>query len=162
MSGLTNQWLPVSESASTLGLPSRSAYPVDLFPPEHPLHALKAPTLATLRQPIAKYDLSYVFYTDKYDPSRGGIRPSWSNQHGAGADLDLPTAPAYLLTPGKNKMFIEVDTDQTIIRHMEEIGILSRDSTILIKSFISQHIPKNPKQTKNLNNITLNSNKTPK
>ena len=108
--------------------------PEKLFPGEPEISRLHKPTREFLLNAIQEFDINYVYRTSKYDPERAGVRPCWSTKYGPGAELDLASAAAWLITPGKNKFFREAEADSTLETYMRQIGLIGENSVIHIGS----------------------------
>ncbi len=95
------------------------------FPAGHPLARLVPARWTELCEALSIYDINMQFNqsSDPNDP-RSQFRLDYAALLGPGMDLLMPTAAAYLCTPGRNRVVLPPRTDPTIVSYMQRVGFL--------------------------------------
>ena len=95
------------------------------FPEGHPLERLVPSRWTRICEALSPYDINMQFNqsSDESDP-RSAFRLDYSSLLGPGMDLLMPTAGAYLCTPGRNRVVLPTRTDRTIVAYLQRIGFL--------------------------------------
>ncbi len=74
--------------------------------PQLELARLTTPSYSGLLESLSKIDISFIFNTTKYNESRRGTRPCFSELHGPGSELVMPLSGSYLSSAGLNSVFM--------------------------------------------------------
>ncbi len=74
---------------------------------------------------LAPYDINLLFNqtADPSDP-RSAFRKDYGTLLGPGMNLIMPTAGAYLCSPGVNRVFLPEKTDHTLAEYLQRVGFL--------------------------------------
>ncbi len=96
-----------------------------LFEPGHPLERLEIGRWSAICEAMSPYDINMQFNqsADEDDP-RSAFRLDYSSLLGPGMDLLMPTAGAYMCSPGKNRVVLPTRTDRTLVSYLQGIGFL--------------------------------------
>ncbi len=126
--------------------------PTRFFPEASPLARLTAPTYQGLLSAVAKYDVSFIFNTSKFDETRQGVRNCYSELHGPGAELVMPLSAVYITDPRRNSVYLPAEyhkrgsdgqekiypgIDLTAIGYLQSAGFLGKDSPIYVSDLVS-------------------------
>ncbi len=95
------------------------------FPEGHRLRRIVRPYYSALCEALADYDLNLLFnQTDDPSDPRSAYRKDYGALLGPGMNLIMPTAGAYLCTPGQNRVFLPAATDRTLAKYLQGAGFL--------------------------------------
>ena len=97
----------------------------ELFPPGHRLSRLVRASYSSICQALAGYDLNLLFNqsADASDP-RSAFRKDYGALLGPGMNLIMPTAAAYMCSPGENRVFLPSGTDKTLAAYLQRVGFM--------------------------------------
>ena len=96
-----------------------------LFADEHPLSRLVRASYSSVCQRLSGYDLNLLFnQTDDEDDPRSAFRKDYGALLGPGMNLIMPTAAAYMCTPGRNRVFLPAATEPTLVQYLQRVGFL--------------------------------------
>ena len=97
----------------------------ELFPSGHPHAGLVRASYSAICESLAPYDINLLFNqtSDPNDP-RSAFRKDYGELLGPGMNLIMPTAGAYLCSPGKNRVFLPEATDHTLGDYLQRVGFL--------------------------------------
>ncbi len=123
--------MPNSDSSSTSQVSIAAAAAAnrgdtdELFPAGHRLARLKRASYSSICRKLAGYDLNLLFNqsADASDP-RSAFRKDYGALLGPGMNLIMPTAAAYMCTPGENRVFLPEGTDQTLAAYLQRVGFM--------------------------------------
>jgi hypothetical protein len=97
----------------------------EFFPEGHPLRRLVRASYSSLCEALADYDLNLLFnQTADPDDPRSAFRKDYGTLLGPGMNLIMPTAGAYLCSPGRNRVFLPAQTDRTLSDYLQRAGFL--------------------------------------
>lgn len=110
-----------------------------LFPPGHPFAQLVRASYTDLCRRVSPYDINLLFNqtADPNDP-RSAFRKDYGALLGPGMNLIMPTAGAYLCTPGANRVYLPEGTDRTLITYLQSVGFLGE---ALIHKGVDEIVP---------------------
>jgi hypothetical protein len=115
----------ISQVERTTKLSTERGWSQTFFPEGHPLTRLVPGRWTRICESLSAYDINLQFNqsSDADDP-RSIFRLDYASLLGPGMDLLMPTAGAYLCTPGKNRVVLPTRTDRTIVEYLQRIGFL--------------------------------------
>jgi len=95
------------------------------FEPGHPLERLVEGRWSQICEALSPYDINLQFNqsSDESD-RRSAFRLDYSTLLGPGMDLLMPTAGAYMCSPGRNRVVLPSRTDRTLVAYLQRIGFL--------------------------------------
>ena len=96
-----------------------------LFADTHPLARLVRASYSSVCQRLSGFDLNLLFNQsdDEHDP-RSAFRKDYGALLGPGMNLIMPTAAAYMCSPGCNRVFLPRATERTLVSYLQEVGFL--------------------------------------
>jgi len=97
----------------------------ELFGPGHAYASLVRASYSAICGSMAPFDINLLFNqtADPSDP-RSAFRKDYGALLGPGMNLIMPTAAAYLCSPGKNRVFLPAATDHTLAAYLQRVGFL--------------------------------------
>ena len=97
----------------------------EIFQPDHPLSRIVRASYSSICSALSGYDLNLLFNqsSDEDDP-RSAFRKDYGTLLGPGMNLIMPTAGAYMCSPGKNRVFLPSGTDRTLVAYLQRVGFL--------------------------------------
>ncbi len=99
--------------------------PAPLFEPGHPLDRLVLGRWTRICEAMSRFDINMQFnQTSDADDPRSAFRLDYSTLLGPGMDLLMPTAGAYMCSPGKNRVVLPTRTDRSLVAYLQGIGFL--------------------------------------
>lgn len=97
----------------------------ELFPRDHAFAPLVRASYSAICGALALYDINLLFNqtADPSDP-RSAFRKDYGALLGPGMNLIMPTAGAYLCSPGRNRVFLPEATDHSLAEYLQRVGFL--------------------------------------
>ncbi len=72
---------------------------------------------------LSKYDLTWIWRSDKYEPERKGVRTCLSERDGVGADLKMTFAVVYLGSVTGSKVYFPAEGDSSLVEYLDRQGL---------------------------------------
>ncbi len=96
-----------------------------LFPTGHEFARLQRASYSQICQALRDFDINLRFNqtADESDP-RSAFRKDYGALLGPGMNLIMPTAAAYLCSPGRNRVFLPQGTDRSLVAYLQRVGFL--------------------------------------
>ncbi|MBW2526727.1 MAG: hypothetical protein JRI23_21265, partial [Deltaproteobacteria bacterium] len=96
-----------------------------LFAQGHRFARLVRASYSRICDSLAPYDINLLFNqtADPSDP-RSAFRKDYGALLGPGMNLIMPTAGAYMCSPGQNRVFLPERTDRTLAEYLQRVGFL--------------------------------------
>ena len=100
---------------------------LQLFDPEHRFSRLVRASYSSVCDRLSGHDLNLLFNQsdDESDP-RSAFRKDYGALLGPGMNLIMPTAAAYMCTPGRNRVFLPAATEPTLVQYLQRVGFLGQ------------------------------------
>lgn len=98
------------------------------------------PTLARIRDTMRRKIITHSWHNESIDPTRAGMRPSFSDLYGEGSTLTMPLAASWLSSgPGAceddtNIVAFPKGVDRSFVQYMQSIGVLGKHSFVDFQS----------------------------
>lgn len=88
------------------------------------LEMLRPVRVADIRAALQDFDLSFIWRSDKYEPTRKGIRTCLSARDGLGADLKMTYSVAYLAKATGSAVYLPSEGDPTLMEYLQRMELL--------------------------------------
>jgi len=97
----------------------------ELFGADHRFAPLVRASYSAICESLAPFDINQLFNqtADPTDP-RSAFRKDYGALLGPGMNLIMPTAGAYVCTPGKNRVLLPEATDHTLAEYLQRVGFM--------------------------------------
>jgi hypothetical protein len=123
MNDSSTRVIPQVERVAALS--AQRPLPEPLFEVGHPLDRLVLGRWSAICEAMSPYDINLHFNqsSDEDDP-RSAFRLDYTSLVGPGMDLLMPTAGAYMCSPGKNRVVLPPRIDRTLVAYLQRTGFL--------------------------------------